>query len=109
MDTPTAVHFEASDLVVQPDPDLADLIPEFLNNRRHDMADIEKAVARNDFEFIRRTAHTLKGICRPYGFIYLETLSKRLEVAGQQENMSDVKTIAGEMNEYLDRVQVVGL
>jgi HPt (histidine-containing phosphotransfer) domain-containing protein len=104
-----AVHFEASDLVVQPDPDLADLIPDFLNNRRRDMADIETAIARGDFEFIRRSAHTLKGICRPYGFIYLETLSKRLEVAGQQENMEDVKNIAVEMAEYLDKVQVVGL
>lgn len=105
----TAVHFEASDLVVQPDPDLADLIPDFLNNRRRDMADIETAVARADFEFIRRTAHTLKGICRPYGFIYLETLSKRLEVAGQQENLAEIKNIAAEMAQYLDRVQVVGL
>lgn len=105
----TAVHFEASDLVVQPDPDLADLIPDFLNNRRNDMTEIESAISRTDFEFIRRTAHTLKGICRPYGFIYLETLSKRLEVAGQDENLAEVKNIAAEMSEYLDRVQVVGL
>lgn len=104
-----AVHFEASDLVVQPDPDLADLIPDFLNNRRRDMTDIDTAIARSDFEFIRRTAHTLKGICRPYGFIYLETLSKRLEVAGQQENLAEIKNIGAEMAEYLDRVQVVGL
>lgn len=105
----SAVHFDESDLVVQPDPDLADLIPDFLNNHRRDMADIETAIARNDFEFIRRTAHTLKGICRPYGFIYLETLSKRMEVAGQQENIDDVKNVASEMAQYLDRVQVVGL
>ena len=104
-----SVHFEASDLVVQPDPDLADLIPDFLNNRRRDMADIKTSIEKNDFEFVRRTAHTLKGICRPYGFIYLETLSKRLEVAGQQESMADIETVAAEMNEYLDRVQVVGM
>lgn len=105
----TPVHFDASDLIVQPDPDLADLIPDFLNNRRRDMADIEIAISRNDFEFIRRTAHTLKGICRPYGFVYLETLSKRLEVAGQAENIGDVKNVASEMAQYLERVQVVGL
>ena len=106
---PTAVHFEASDLVVQPDPDLADLIPDFLNNRRRDMTDINTAISRSDFEFIRRSAHTLKGICRPYGFIYLETLSKRLEVAGQDESLAEIKNVAAEMAEYLDRVQVVGL
>lgn len=105
----TTVHFEAADLVVNPDPDLADLIPDFLNNRRRDMIDINTAVSRSDFEFIRRSAHTLKGICRPYGFIYLETLSKRLEVAGQQEDLAEVKNIAAEMAVYLDRVQVVGL
>ena len=105
----TAVHFEASDLVVNPDPDLADLIPDFLNNRRRDMTDLNSAITRSDFEFVRRSAHTLKGICRPYGFIYLETISKKLEVAGQEENLAEVKNVAAEMQEYLDRVQVVGL
>ncbi len=105
----TAVNFEAADLVVNPDPDLADLIPDFLNNRRRDMTDLNTAITRTDFEFVRRSAHTLKGICRPYGFIYLETISKKLEVAGQQENLAEVKNIAAEMQEYLDRVQVVGL
>lgn len=93
--------------VVRPDPDLEDLIPSFLGNRRTDLNDIRDAIARNDFEFIRRTAHTLKGICRPYGFEHLETLSKELETAGEREDASSIENVAQQMQEYLDNVRIV--
>lgn len=93
--------------VVRPDPDLEDLIPSFLGNRRNDLVEIREAIARNDFEFIRRTAHTLKGICRPYGFAHLEMLAKELETAGQAEDSARISGIAGEMQSYLDNVRVV--
>lgn len=93
--------------VVRPDPDLEDLIPSFLGNRRTDLTDIRDAIERRDFEFIRRTAHTLKGICRPYGFEHLETLSKELEGAGEREDIASVENVAVQMQEYLDNVRIV--
>lgn len=93
--------------VVRPDPDLEDLIPSFVGNRRNDLVEIREAIARNDFEFVRRTAHTLKGICRPYGFAHLEMLAKDLEVAGQNEDVSRLTAIANEMQTYLDNVRIV--
>ncbi len=93
--------------VVRPDPDLEDLIPSFLGNRRNDLVEIRGAVARSDYEFIRRTAHTLKGICRPYGFGHLEMLAKELEVAGQAEDAAGISRVAAEMQAYLDNVRVV--
>lgn len=93
--------------VVRPDPDLEDLIPSFLQNRRNELKDIDGAIARADFENIRRTAHTWKGICRPYGFVHLETLSRNLEVAGENENQAEAAGIAAEMKTYLDNVRIV--
>ncbi len=93
--------------VVRPDPDLEDLIPSFVANRRTDFEEIRKAIQRNDFEFIRRMAHTLKGICRPYGFTHLETLSKELEAAGQIEDLNAASRVAAEMQDYLDHVRIV--
>jgi HPt (histidine-containing phosphotransfer) domain-containing protein len=93
--------------VVRPDPDLEDLIPSFMGNRRTDLNDIRDAIARKDFEFIRRTAHTLKGICRPYGFEYLETLSKELEGAGEREDIAAVQSVSERMQDYLDNVRIV--
>jgi HPt (histidine-containing phosphotransfer) domain-containing protein len=93
--------------VVRPDPDLADLIPAFVQNRRNELAELQTARTRKDYEFIRRMSHTWKGICRPYGFVHLETLSKSLEDAGERENAADVEGVMNEMTEYLDNVRIV--
>ena len=93
--------------VVRPDPDLEDLIPSFMQNRRNELAEIETALSRDDFETIRRMAHTWKGICRPYGFIHLETLSRNLEEASQRDSQEDVGRILGEIRVYLDNVRIV--
>ena len=93
--------------VVRPDPDLADLIPTFIQNRRNELAELQVARKSGDYEFIRRMSHTWKGICRPYGFVHLETLSKSLEDAGEREDASDVETIVNEMGSYLDNVRIV--
>lgn len=107
METEENVKTSTTTWVVRPDPDLEDLIPSFMGNRRNDLADIRQALTRNDFEFIRRTAHTLKGICRPYGFAHLETLSKELETAGQSEDPQAINRIADDMQSYLDNVRIV--
>lgn len=93
--------------VVRPDRDLEDLIPSFLENRKRELAEMVAALARSDYEIVRRMAHTWKGICRPYGFVHLETLSKKLEVAGEAENAEEAKSILQQIDEYLSRVQIV--
>lgn len=93
--------------VVRPDPDLADLIPSFMQNRRNELEELKGARSRNDYEFIRRMSHTWKGICRPYGFVHLETLSKSLEEAGEREDAAEVERIMNEMASYLENVRIV--
>ena len=93
--------------IVRPDPDLADLIPAFLQNRKTELDDFKLAVARKDYEFIRRLAHTWKGICRPYGFIHLETLSFSLEAAGEREDPAEVNQVVNEITSHLEKVSIV--
>lgn len=78
-----------------------------MQNRRNELKEIEGAIERDDFEFIRRLAHTWKGICRPYGFVHLETLSRNLESAGVKESRDEVESITAEIRDYLDNVRVV--
>jgi HPt (histidine-containing phosphotransfer) domain-containing protein len=93
--------------VVRPDKDLEDLIPSFMQNRRNELVELQAAIRKNDFHFVRRLAHTWKGICRPYGFIHLETLSRSLEEAGEREDSSDVTRIADEIRDYIQNVRIV--
>lgn len=78
-----------------------------MQNRRNELVEIESALAKGDFEFIRRLAHTWKGICRPYGFMHLETLSRSLEEAGGHENRSDATRVASEIRQYLENVRII--
>ena len=93
--------------VVRPDKDLEDLIPSFMQNRRNELVEIDAAVKGQDFEFIRRLAHTWKGICRPYGFIHLETLSKSLEQSGEREDINAITQLAAEIRDYIENVRIV--
>lgn len=93
--------------VARPDRDLQDLIPLFMDNRRKDLALADAAFALGDFNHIRRLAHSLKGICRPYGFPELEDMSKRLELAGEMESLAEVGKILVEMRAYVQTVKIV--
>ena len=103
----TRTSDSGSELVVRPDPDLQDLIPSFMDNRRNELVEIENAIERGDFESLRRFAHTWKGICRPYGFLQLEILSRSLEGAAERENQQETRELAALIRRHLDQVQIV--
>jgi HPt (histidine-containing phosphotransfer) domain-containing protein len=98
---------DALSLIVRPDRDLEDLIPTFMANRRQEFSEMATAIQGNDFNLIKRTAHTWKGISRPYGFVYLETLSRSLEVAGDQNDRLAVESVLAEIDNYLTNVKIV--
>jgi HPt (histidine-containing phosphotransfer) domain-containing protein len=103
----TAQNNAPTTWVVRPDPDLEDLIPSFMQNRKNELVDLEHCASRSDFDGIRRMAHTWKGICRPYGFVHLETLSRTLEDAGERESIADVNAVLVEIKDYLANVRIV--
>jgi hypothetical protein len=48
-------------IIVHGDPDLRELIPGFLENRRKDLAALSAAVERGDFPAIQALGHRIKG------------------------------------------------
>ena len=103
----TSQLISLNDLTVHPDVDLEDLIPDFVVNRRADLGLLEEAMTKQNFDFIKSLGHTLKGISRPYGFVYLESLSKRLEAAGEQQDLNQIQSLFDEIKYYLDNVKIV--
>lgn len=100
------IQIDASQLIVHPDPEIKDLVPFFLNNRRKELPDLERLVKERSFEEIRRLAHTWKGICRPYGFPFLEKLSRELEVAAQIEDENQIHVVCEAIKEFLLNVRI---
>jgi len=89
------------------DPDLADLIPGFLEGRRQDVAAIMKALEQNDDEAIRILGHNMKGCGSGYGFDEITDLGKSLEQAAKKGDTEEIKRKVSELSAYLDSLDIV--
>ncbi len=60
---------------------VAELVPQYLDLCRHDLAMLHAALQRHDFEQIRVVGHNLKGSGGAYGFPGLSSIGARVESA----------------------------
>jgi HPt (histidine-containing phosphotransfer) domain-containing protein len=94
-------------LVVRVDPDLRALIPTYLANRRQDIAEVGAALARDDWETIRRIGHRMRGSGAGYGFDGLTDRGRALEDAAQAQDAEAIRACVRDVTGYLDRVEVI--
>ncbi len=93
-------------VTVRVDETLRDLIPHYLENRRHDVERLKEALVREDFEAIRVLGHSMAGSGGGYGFPTLTRIGRTLEKAGQQKDRESVETQLQELAIYLKKVVV---
>jgi HPt (histidine-containing phosphotransfer) domain-containing protein len=100
---------ERKRLVVQVDPDLSDLIPGFLANKRKDTAAILSAIAADpvDFEALSRLGHKLKGEGGSYGLEPISSYGAEIEQAAKNQEVELLRRYAREISTYLDSVEIV--
>jgi len=94
-------------IIVHVDPDIADLIPGFLENRHKDIKTMGEAVTQGDFEAIRVLGHSMKGAGGSYGFDAITDIGKSLEQAAIAKDSGVIKKSVQELAAYLNRVEVV--
>lgn len=93
-------------IVVRPDPELADLIPGFLDNRRADLGRIQAMLASQDALALRRLGHDLKGCGAAYGFEPISTYGAQLEQAAIAGDFTAASTAHASLANYISRVEV---
>ena len=93
-------------IVVKVDPDYADMVPRFLENRSRDVARLREALSRADAEAVRAIGHTLNGVGGGYGFPAISEFGARIEQAGAARETDVAARIVDELADYLERVQV---
>jgi histidine phosphotransfer protein HptB len=101
----TALNMEK--IVIHADPEIADLIPKFLDNRQKDINLIESALEKNDFEAIRMLGHSMKGAGGGYGFDGVTEIGRNLEEAAKEADSNKIRNGVQELAEYLRRVEVI--
>ncbi|MBI2884269.1 MAG: Hpt domain-containing protein [Candidatus Methylomirabilis oxyfera] len=92
--------------VVYVDEELADLIPEFLENRRRDVEQIKRLAQEGKYEELARLGHNLKGSGGGYGFPEISAIGKRIEEAGARSDREAMTTLCERLATYLATVTV---
>jgi len=94
-------------IIIQVDSDLEDLIPGFLENRQQDITAIFDALGRNDYDFIARAGHSMKGVGGGYGFDAITDIGGSIEQAAKQKDPVKIKHCLNELSNYLQRIEIV--
>ena len=94
-------------ILVHVNPKIADLIPEFLQNRRRDVIAMLGALERGDFATVESLGHGMKGAGGSWGFQAITDIGAALEQAADSADSDASRKWVGELSRYLDRVEIV--
>ena len=103
--TPVADHTAA--WIVHPHPDIANLIPEFLDSMRKCVVSLRQALDQRDYATLTRLGHRMKGDGGSFGFDMISTYGAALEEAAQHKNAAAIRRSIAALTSYLDQVRVV--
>ena len=92
--------------VVFVDEELADLIPEFLENRRRDVETITRLVQEGKHDELMRVGHTMKGTGGSYGFVEISAIGQGIEEASACGDQKAITTLCERLAAYLAAVTV---
>ena len=81
------------------DPDLADLIDNFVEGLDRHVQTMRQALNNSDFELLQREAHQMKGAGGSYGYPKLTEVAKAIEDAAKAEDTEAGTLALGEFAE----------
>lgn len=87
-------------------PDMADLAPNYLSNRRNDLIVLKQALLQNNLDTIQKLSHKVKGTAGGYGFDDLGLIAKELDAAAKAHDMTQVSALVNRLDDYLQRVEI---
>jgi HPt (histidine-containing phosphotransfer) domain-containing protein len=94
-------------VMVSVDPDLQDLVPGFLENRRKDAAALDQAAQAKDLSTVRLLGHRMKGDGGGYGFHEISKIGNALEQAAIREDWNTIRQKTADLMSFLGQVDVV--
>lgn len=83
--------------VVRVDADLADLIPQYLDNRWADLRFARQLLDNGDYFLLSRMAHRVRGSAASYGFNELGVIAEALEAVS---DAGDHRAVAEQLDAF---------
>ena len=96
----------AEPIHVQPDPDIADLVDGYIENRRADLPKLDAAIKNQECDTLSRLGHNMKGSGAAYGLEGVSTIGAGIEKAAKANDLDEVQSLLVELKDYLSRVIV---
>jgi histidine phosphotransfer protein HptB len=94
-------------LLIQVDPDLSDLMPGFLANKRDDADRIIAAAAAADYAALLGIGHKIKGEGGSFGFDRISEIGAEIERAASDQDLAAVRRCGENLTTYLESVEIV--
>ena len=92
--------------VVQADPLLKPLIPDYLAKRRGDLERLADALGRKDFTALRKLGHDMFGSGGAYGLPPISEFGRQIEAAAQLADEAAIRATTADLREFLDAVKL---
>jgi HPt (histidine-containing phosphotransfer) domain-containing protein len=93
-------------ILVEIDQELMPVVPEYLENRHLDCAEIEQLLGTGDMESIQMLGHRMKGSGGSFGFDEISVIGEELESAAQVPDVEGIKSAVVRLERYLAHVSV---
>lgn len=88
------------------DASIADLVPEYMQNRRKEVVLLRKYLEERDFERIAGLAHRMVGVGTPYGFHHISNLAKVIHETARANDRDTVSSLIDEYAHYVQQVTI---
>jgi signal transduction histidine kinase len=94
----------AEEVRIDPDAEIADLLPQYLVHRRADVDALWKAIADGDWPLVSRIGHNMKGTGKGYGLPRISEIGARLEASGRASDRREITLALSALESFLARV-----
>jgi HPt (histidine-containing phosphotransfer) domain-containing protein len=99
-------HNAHGDVVHIDDPEIAPLVPQFIEHRKAEVAMYREALVDGELGRIQSSAHKMKGTGRGYGLDVVSRIGGELEVAAHENDVPRMTALIDELDAYLKRVRI---
>lgn len=94
-------------IIIHANPEIAGLIPGYLENRRKSIVLMKEALEKGDYESIEYLGHSMRGSGGGYGFSAISEIGRSLETAARFSNADDIRKQIDALESYVKCVEVV--
>ncbi len=88
------------------DPDLRELIPDYLEKRRSELRECKSLSEKMDYSSLQKTGHKLRGSAGSYGFPVLSEVGKELEEGSRDSDIHRIRKALALYETVMARIKV---